>query len=145
MPGLTAYFGMIDRAHPKEGETLVISGAAGACGSVAGQIGKIFKTRVIGIVGTEDKVKYIKDLGFDGAIIYKDKTKDQLAAEIASHCPKGVDMYYDNVGGEVSEAVLLNMNQNGRVPICGQISQYNNHEMAQLSPDLQKQLEEKKS
>jgi len=144
MPGLTAYFGMTDVARPKEGETLVISSAAGACGSIAGQIGKIFKCKVIGIVGSEDKVKYIKGLGFDGAIIYKNKTREQLSAEIAFHCPKGVDIYYDNVGGLVSEAVLLHMNKNGRVPICGQISQYNSHEVAPLPKEIQSQLDEKK-
>jgi len=143
MPGLTAYFGMKDKARPKDGETLVVSGAAGACGSVAGQIGKIKNCRVIGIVGTEDKLNYIKGLGFDGGIVYKDKSRDQVASEIAALCPKGVDMYYDNVGGEISEAVLMNMNANGRVPICGQISQYNNAEMAQLPGDLQAKLQEK--
>jgi len=143
MPGLTAYFGMTDRARPKEGETLVVSGAAGACGSVAGQIGKIYNCRVVGIVGSQEKIDYIKQLGFDAGIVYKDKSKEQLSSEIAAACPKGVDIYYDNVGGEISEAVLQHINRNGRVPICGQISQYNNVEMAPLPKDLQSQLEEK--
>jgi len=143
MPGLTAYFGLKDIGHPKAGETLVVSGAAGACGSVAGQIGKIHNLRVIGIVGTEEKRQYIKDLGFDDGIIYKDKSRDQISAEIASLCPKGVDVYYDNVGGDVSEAVLKHMNTNGRVPLCGQISQYNNPEWSPLPEDLQESLKAK--
>jgi len=143
MPGLTAYFGLLDKGRPKEGETLVVSGAAGACGSVAGQIGKIKKCRVIGIVGTEDKLKYIKDLGYDGGVVYKDKSKEQLSAEIAALCPNGIDIYYDNVGGDVSEAVLKHMNKKGRVPICGQISQYNSAEMAPLPQDLQDELKAK--
>jgi len=145
MPGLTAYFGLKDIGRPKAGETLVISGAAGACGSVAGQIGKIYNLRVIGIVGTDDKLKYIKDLGFDEGIIYKDKSRDQISAELATLCPKGVDVYYDNVGGEISEAVLKHMNENGRVPVCGQISQYNNPNEFALPPaDIMKALTEKK-
>jgi len=126
MPGLTAYFGLLDKGKPKEGETLVVSGAAGACGSVAGQIGKIKGLRVIGIVGTQEKLEYVtKELGFDAAIIYKGKKVDQMTEELKHLAPKGVDIYYDNVGGDVSLAVLPLMNEKGRVPICGQISQYN--------------------
>jgi len=137
MPGLTAYFGLLERGKPKAGETLIVSGAAGACGSVAGQIGKLKGLRVIGIVGTQEKLDYIKELGFDGGIIYKNKSKDQIIAEIKTLCPKGVDIYYDNVGGEISNACVSCMNPNGRVPVCGQISQYNEKEAASLPADLE--------
>jgi len=144
MPGLTAYFGLIERGRPVSGETIVISGAAGACGSVAGQIGKIKGCHVVGIVGTEEKKNYIiKELGYDAAVIYKGKSKQQISDEIAALCPKGVDIYYDNVGGEISQAVLAHINKNGRVPICGQISQYNKAEMDQLPAQLDAALKEK--
>jgi NADPH-dependent curcumin reductase CurA len=144
MPGLTAYFGLIDKGRPTAGETVVISGAAGACGSVAGQVAKIKGLRAIGIVGTEDKKDYIiKELGYDGAVIYKGKSKQQISDEIKALCPNGVDIYYDNVGGEISEAVLAHMNKNGRVPICGQISQYNKAEMDPIPADLEAALKEK--
>eukprot|EP01103_Thecamoeba_quadrilineata_P000618 TRINITY_DN10539_c0_g1_i1.p1 TRINITY_DN10539_c0_g1~~TRINITY_DN10539_c0_g1_i1.p1 ORF type:complete len:352 (+),score=58.36 TRINITY_DN10539_c0_g1_i1:35-1090(+) len=142
MPGLTAYFGLEDKAKPKEGETLVVSGAAGACGSVAGQIGKMANLRVVGIVGSKEKEDYIvNELGFDAAVNYKGKTKEQIKEELSKLCPNGVDIYYDNVGGEISESVLILMNQNGRVPICGQISQYNKEQPDPLSPEVQQHLE----
>jgi len=126
MPGLTAYFGVIEKGKPKAGQNIVISGGAGAVGSVAGQISKILGLKVTGIVGSQDKVDYVtKELGFDHAVIYKGKSRDELSTEIAKIYPEGVDIYFDNVGGEVSNAVLLNMKDGGRVPICGQISRYN--------------------
>jgi len=145
MPGLTAYFGVEDRARPKEGETLVVSGAAGACGSVAGQIGKMAKLRVVGIVGSKEKEEYItKELGFDSAVNYKGKSKEEIKEELSKLCPDGVDIYYDNVGGDISEAVLQLMNTNGRVPICGQISQYNKAEADGLSEETKDYIEKKK-
>jgi len=141
MPGLTAYFGLIDRGKPVAGETLVISGAAGACGSVAGQIGKLLGLRVIGICGSEDKVRYLVDeLKFDAAVNYKDKSRDQITQELKDLAPKGVDIYYDNVGGEISNAVIPLVNQNGRIPICGQISQYNAAGTPDLPADLQQHI-----
>jgi NADPH-dependent curcumin reductase CurA len=122
--GLTAYFGLIDVCDPKPGETVVVSGAAGAVGSAAGQIAKILGCRVVGIAGSDDKVRYLLDeLKFDAAFNYK-TTADYRAA-LAGHCPKGVDVYFDNVGGPITDAVLFNMNVRARVSICGQISQYN--------------------
>jgi len=144
MPGLTAYFGLLDRGKPVAGETLVISGAAGACGSVAGQIGKILGLRVIGIAGSEDKVRYLlEELKFDAVINYKNKNRQQITEELKALAPNGVDIYYDNVGGEISNAVISVLNQNGRVPICGQISQYNNAQAADLPADLQDYIKSK--
>jgi NADPH-dependent curcumin reductase CurA len=122
--GLTAYFGLIDICHPIAGETVVVSGAAGAVGSVVGQIAKILGCRVIGIAGTDAKVQYLLDeLGFDGAFNYK--TTADYRARIKELCPKGVDVYFDNVGGAITDAVLSNLNLRARVSICGQISLYN--------------------
>lgn len=122
--GLTAYFGLIDVCHPKPGETVVVSGAAGAVGSIVGQIAKILGCRVIGIAGTDAKVRYLlDDLGFDGAFNYK--TTPDYRAKIKELCPKGVDVYFDNVGGAISDAVLFNLALRARVSICGQISLYN--------------------
>jgi NADPH-dependent curcumin reductase len=124
MTGLTAYFGLLDIGQPSPGETVVVSGAAGAVGAVAGQIAKIKGCRVIGIAGGPEKCNYIvKDLGFDGAIDYK---AEDVKTALAKHCPKGVDVYFDNVGGEILDALLLFLNKRARVIICGAISQYNN-------------------
>ncbi|WP_210367896.1 NADP-dependent oxidoreductase [Bacillus sp. REN3] len=124
MTGLTAYFGLMDIGKPKEGETVVISGAAGAVGSVVGQIAKIKGARVVGIAGSEDKISFLKDqLQFDEAVNYK--TAADLKEEINKACPNGVDVYFDNVGGEVSDAVLANLNRYARIPVCGAISAYN--------------------
>ena len=124
IPGLTAYFGMMDIGKPKAGETVVISGAAGAVGLVAGQIGKIHGCRVIGIAGSDKKTDILVDeFGFDGAINYK-TTKDMRKA-VAELCPDGVDIYFDNVGGDISDAVISNINFHGRIPLCGQIALYN--------------------
>ena len=128
--GLTAFFGM-EIAKPQAGETLVVSAAAGATGSIAGQIGKIHGCRVVGIAGSEEKCKWItKELGFDGAINYKQADwKEQLAAAT----PKGIDINYENVGGEVMRAVLNRMNLHGRVVLCGLISEYTKGEPAMAS------------
>lgn len=124
MTGLTAYLGLTNIGKPKAGETLVVSGAAGAVGSVVGQIGKILGCRVIGIAGTDKKVDILKSkFGFDEAINYN-TTKDMITA-IKTAAPDGVDIYFDNVGGEISDAVLANINKFGRVPVCGAISLYN--------------------
>jgi len=124
MPGLTAWFGVMDIGKPQSGETVVISGAAGAVGLVVGQLAKIQGCRVIGIAGGDAKVSYLKDeLNFDAAINYK--TTSDLEAAIASACPSGVDIYFDNVGGEISDAVISQINKNARIIICGQISLYN--------------------
>ncbi len=124
MPGLTAYFGLLDIGQPKAGETVVISGAAGAVGSIVGQIAKIKLCRAIGIAGGEAKVRYVVDeLGFDGAFDYK-ATKNYVK-KLEELCPKGIDVYFDNVGGAITDAVIPLLNTKARMSICGQISQYN--------------------
>jgi len=124
MPGLTAYFGLLDVGKPKAGQTVVVSGAAGAVGAVVGQIAKIKGARVIGIAGGADKCRYLVDvLGFDGAIDYK---KENVMDALKTHCPKGVDVYFDNVGGDILDAVLTRLARGARIVICGAISQYNN-------------------
>ena len=132
MPGLTAYFGLLDIGRPKEGETVLISGAAGAVGIVAGQIAKLKGCHVVGLAGTDDKVKLLKEqLGFDTAINYK--ASKNLRKDIKAACPNDVDVYFDNVGGEISDAVFANLNFKARVVVCGQISLYNETRM-QLGP-----------
>lgn len=127
MPGLTAYIGLMDIGKPKAGETVVVSGAAGAVGLVVGQLAKLQGCRVVGIAGSADKIKMLKEeYGFDEAVNYK--TAD-LATAIKEACPDGVDIYFDNVGGDVSDAVLQQLNFFARVPLCGQISAYNNTEV----------------
>ncbi len=129
MPGLTAYFGLLDIGKPKPGETVVVSGAAGAVGSTVGQIAKLKGARVVGIAGSEEKIRYLMDeLGFDAAVNYKDKG---LFTNIKEACPNGVDVYFDNVGGVTTEMVLPLLNKYARIPICGQISMYN-----QETPDV---------
>jgi len=124
MPGMTAYFGFLDLCNPKPGETVVVSGAAGAVGSIVGQIAKIKECRVIGIAGADEKISYIVDeLGFDAAFNYK-TTKD-YSAKLKELCPKGIDCYFDNVGGAITDTVVPLLNTFARVSICGQISQYN--------------------
>ncbi len=128
MTGLTAYLGLKEIGKPQKGETLLVSGAAGAVGSVVGQIGKILGLRVVGIAGTDEKVEMLKsDFGFDEGINYK--TTGNMVEAIGRACPKGVDIYFDNVGGEISEAVLFNINKFSRTVNCGAISVYNNTEM----------------
>ena len=128
MTGLTAYLGLHEIGKPKKGETLVVSGAAGAVGSVVGQIGKILGLNVIGIAGTDEKIDMLKsEFGFDHGINYK-TTKDMKAA-IKEAAPNGEDVYFDNVGGPISDAVLFNINQFARIIICGAISVYNKTEL----------------
>lgn len=123
MPGITAYFGLLDVLKPMEGETLVVSGAAGAVGSIVSQIAKIKGCNVIGIAGTEEKCNWLlRDLKIDGVINYK---TENLKDRLKDLCPNGVDMYFDNVGGEISDAVLNHIALFSRTAVCGQISIYN--------------------
>ena len=132
MPGLTAYFGLLDICDPKEGETLLVNGAAGAVGSLVGQIGKIRGCRVVGVAGSDDKVRHVvEDLGFDAAFNYK--TAEKFSRKYRELCPDGIDCYFDNVGGPLTDAVWPQMNVGARVSVCGQISQYNN-EKAEMEP-----------
>src|SRR5437868_12006381 len=123
--GLTAYFGLLDICHPKPGETLVVSTAAGAVGSLVGQIGKIKGCRVTGLTGSDEKCAWLKELGFDAAINYK---TENVSESLQQHCPKGIDIYFDNVGGDILEAVLNLINLGARISVCGMISQYNSDE-----------------
>lgn len=124
MTGMTAYFGLLDVGQPKAGETVVVSAAAGAVGSVVGQIAKIKGCRVVGLAGGEDKCRYlVEELGFDGAIDYK---HEDVAAALKRTCPNGIDVFFDNVGGDILDAVLGRLALRARVVICGAISQYNN-------------------
>jgi NADPH-dependent curcumin reductase CurA len=124
MPGLTAYFGLLDICDPKPGETVVVSGAAGAVGSLVGQIAKIKGCRVIGIAGTDEKIRYVVDeLAFDGGFNYK--TEQNYVARLRELCPNGIDVYFDNVGGPITDAVFAHINTGARISVCGQISQYN--------------------
>jgi len=121
--GLTAYFGLLRIGEPKAGETLVVSGAAGAVGMIVGQIGKIKGCRVVGIAGDKEKCAYVVDeLGFDACINYK---TENVHKALRQHCPKGIDIYFENVGGEILDAVLAQINKFARIPLCGAISQYN--------------------
>jgi len=123
MPGMTAYFGLLEVGQPKAGETVVVSAAAGAVGSVVGQIAKIKGCRAIGIAGGAEKCRYVVDeLGFDAAIDYK---HEPVFEALRKHCPKGIDVYFDNVGGEILDAALALLTRGARVPLCGAISQYN--------------------
>jgi NADPH-dependent curcumin reductase CurA len=123
MPGMTAYFGLLDVAEPKKGETVVVSGAAGAVGSVVGQIARIKGCRAIGIAGGPEKCEWVAgELGFDACIDYKSA---DVARALREHCPEGIDVYFDNVGGEISAAVHARLNVGARIAICGQVSQYN--------------------
>jgi NADPH-dependent curcumin reductase CurA len=123
LTGMTAYFGLLEVGRPQEGDTVVVSGAAGAVGSVAGQIAKLKGCRVVGIAGGEEKCRWLVDeLGFDAAVDYK---AENVRAALKQHAPKGVDVYFDNVGGEILDAVLTRLARGARVVICGAISQYN--------------------
>ena len=124
MPGMTAYWGLMDVGQPKAGETVVVSGAAGAVGATVGQIAKVKGCRVVGIAGGQDKCDYVVNtLGFDACVDYK--TGDTRKA-LRAACPNGVDIYFDNVGGEILDVVLTQINLKARIVICGAISQYNN-------------------
>jgi NADPH-dependent curcumin reductase CurA len=127
MPGMTAYFGLLETGQPKAGETVVVSGAAGAVGQTVGQVAKIKGCRVVGIAGGPDKCKFVVDeLGFDACIDYKAEGKSAVRDGLKQHCPNGVDVYFDNVGGEILDTVLTRINRKARIVICGAISQYNN-------------------
>ena len=124
MPGLTAYFGLFDICQPKAEETVLVSGAAGAVGSIVGQLAKIEGCRAVGIAGTDKKINYLlEDLRFDAAFNYK-KTEN-YRHKLKELVPQGTDVYFDNVGGEITDAVFPNLNLGARIAICGQISQYN--------------------
>lgn len=123
MPAMTAYFGLLDIGNPQAGETIVISGAAGAVGMIVGQIAKIMGCRVIGITGKDHKVDYLLDeLSFDAAINYK---KADWVEDLHAACPNGVDLYFDNVGGNITDEVMKRLNRHARVILCGQIASYN--------------------
>lgn len=125
--GVTAYFGLLDVGKPQAGETVVVSGAAGATGSVAGQIAKIKGCRVVGIAGSAEKCRWVtNDLGLDACINYK---TDDIAARLKQHCPRGIDVYFDNVGGEILDTVLTQITQRARIVLCGAISMYNAAEL----------------
>jgi NADPH:quinone reductase len=138
MPGLTAYFGLLDVCQPKPGETVLVSGAAGAVGSVVGQIAKVHGCRVVGVAGSDEKVDYLTgELGFDAAFNYKGVT--DYVRKVKEVCPEGIDVYFDNVGGSLTDAVFRTMNVGARVAVCGQISQYN-AEKPEVGPRLLFQL-----
>jgi len=132
MPGMTAYFGLMDVGQPRPGETLVVSGAAGAVGQTVGQLAKIKGCRVVGIAGGPDKCEWVvRELGFDACIDYKAPPPqgatrwDPVKEGLKQHCPEGVDVYFDNVGGDILDAVLARLARGARIVICGAISQYN--------------------
>ena len=124
MPGMTAYFGLLEIGKPKSGQTIVVSGAAGAVGMVVGQIARILGCRVVGIAGGAEKCRYlVAELGFDAAIDYK---AQDVRKALREHCRNGIDVFFDNVGGDVLDAALANLARHARVVICGAVSQYNN-------------------
>jgi NADPH-dependent curcumin reductase CurA len=138
MPGLTAYFGLLDICRPQPGETVVISAAAGAVGSIVGQIAKIKRCRAIGIAGSDEKIRFItRDLGFEGGFNYK--AVEDYRAKLKELCPTGIDVYFDNVGGPITDAVVRLLNTRARIAICGQVSQYNS-EKAEMGPRWLDQL-----
>jgi NADPH:quinone reductase len=135
LTGLTAYFGLLEAGRPKPGETVVVSGAAGAVGIIVGQIAKIIGCRAVGIAGSDNKIRYLlDDLGFDAAVNYK--TTPDLIKALQNVCPSGVDVYFDNVGGAVSDAVMNLINDNARIPLCGQIALYNEEDVL-VGPRIQ--------
>jgi NADPH-dependent curcumin reductase CurA len=124
MPGMTAYFGLLEVGQPKAGETVVVSGAAGAVGQTVGQVARQRGCRVVGIAGGKEKCDFVvNELGFDACIDYK---TGSVKEGLKQHCPNGVDVYFDNVGGDILDAVLTRINMKARIIICGAISQYNN-------------------
>jgi len=128
MPGMTAYFGLLEVGQPKQGETVVVSGAAGAVGQTVGQVARIKGCRVVGIAGGKAKCDFVvNELKFDACIDYKaGNVQEAIRSGLKQHCPKGVDVYFDNVGGEILDVVLTRINKHARIVICGAISQYNN-------------------
>jgi NADPH-dependent curcumin reductase CurA len=141
MTGLTAYFGLLELGRPKAGETVVVSAAAGAVGSIVGQIAKIKGCRAVGIAGGPDKCRHIvEDLGFDAAVDYK---RADWREQLAAATPDGIDVNFENVGGEIMEAVMARMNLFSRMPLCGMISGYNTGEpmRGDFSPILMRRIE----
>jgi NADPH-dependent curcumin reductase len=141
MPGMTGYFGLMDVGQPKAGETLLVSGAAGAVGQTVGQLAKIKGLRAVGIAGGPAKCEWVvKELGFDACIDYKKPAPegvqrwDAVREGLKQHCPNGVDIYFDNVGGDILDAALARINRKARIVICGAISQYNNAGGAMVGP-----------
>ncbi|MEC8859987.1 MAG: NADP-dependent oxidoreductase [Pseudomonadota bacterium] len=135
MPGRTAYFGLMEVGKPRAGETLVVAAASGAVGSVVGQIAKLKGLRVIGIAGGAEKCQYVRDeLGFDECIDYKN---EDLSARLKECCPDGIDIYFENVGGDVTRAVAPLLNEGSRVPICGYISNYNDQDITKAETPFQ--------
>jgi NADPH-dependent curcumin reductase CurA len=138
MPGLAAYFGLLDICRPQPGECVVVSGAAGAVGSLVGQIARIKRCRAIGIAGSDEKVGYLtSEMGFDSAFNYK--TASDYDAKLHELAPNGIDVYFDNVGGPITDAAIGRLNQRARVAVCGQISQYN-LEQPEMGPRWLRQL-----
>lgn len=138
MPGLTAYFGLLEIGQPKAGETVVVSGAAGAVGTIVGQIAKLKGCYVVGIAGSEEKNAYLRDeLGFDVVLNYK--TEINLRKSLRESCPNGIDVYFDNVGGDITDAVMMNLRHGARIALCGQISLYN-LEKIDVGPRILSQL-----
>jgi NADPH-dependent curcumin reductase CurA len=138
MPGLTAYFGLLEVGQPKEGETVVVSGAAGAVGTVVGQIAKLKGCRVVGIAGSDEKNEYlVNELGFDAVINYK--TTDNMKKALSEACPQGIDVYFDNVGGDITDAAMMLINHKARIVVCGQIALYN-QEKPDFGPRILSQL-----
>ena len=134
MPGVTAYFGLFEVGQPRAGDTVVVSAAAGAVGAVVGQLAKLSGCRVVGLAGSDEKVRYIVDeLGFDAGINYK---TENVAARLRSACPHGIDVYWDNVGGALAATAVEWLALHGRVVICGQISQYNAKATSSQSVDI---------
>jgi NADPH:quinone reductase len=130
MPGLTAYFGLLEICRPQPGETVVVSGAAGAVGGLVGQIAKIKRCRAVGIAGTNEKVRFlVEELGFDSAFNYRETT--DYVGVLKELCPNGIDVYFDNVGGPITDSVMRSLASHARVAVCGQISQYNS-----VSPEM---------
>ncbi|MBZ5584972.1 MAG: NADP-dependent oxidoreductase [Acidobacteriia bacterium] len=138
MPGLTAYFGLLDICKPQPGETVVVSAAAGGVGSLVGQIARIKRCRAVGVAGSNGKIRFITgELGYDGGFNYRD-TPD-YHAKLKELCPNGIDIYFDNVGGEITDAAIRLLNTRGRISVCGQVSEYNAEE-PQMGPRWMGQL-----
>src|SRR5262245_24068262 len=143
MPGFTAYFGLLEIGRPRPGDTVLVSGAAGAVGSAVGQIAKLCGCHVVGVAGSAEKIRHVKeDLGFDAVFDYHGV--DNHVSKLQEFCPRGIDVYFDNVGGELTDAVFQVMNLRARICVCGQISQYN-LEKPELGPRLLWKLIEKRA